>query len=149
MSLMIIGLIIYGIIIVCFIGLVCFVQYNLSKSKNKYFGLIIPGIIFAFSVLLTVFFVVSSITKDKFIITTNDGKTYTYYNEKDSNEKAGELVKSSTGFGTTINRNTKVPMGNIILFFIVTNVGTLGTATIYFFTRRKSREDKIMFINDL
>ena len=137
----------YGIKIIIFIVALCFVQYYLAKKKNKYLGLIIPIIIFIFSIILCVSF--SSIWKDKYIITTNSGKEYTYQTENEVKAKVAEIEKVEMGFDVKLVHYPRKELSTIVFYFISINICTIVLIIIYANARKKTKDNINMYIDDL
>lgn len=128
------------------LALLFYIQYLLSKKREKLLGLIIPGVILICSIILCISTLY--VGKERYTIITSDNKKYQYQNKQEYEQKKTSLQNQNLPM--TIKHDFyPYKSSSIILSFIKINIITLLLILIYIITRFKNIQNKRMLIYDL
>ena len=144
MKFMATNLIISLLLFTSIIGIGVFIQVKLSRSKNKYLGLIMPVISFLISILIILN--IAAFT----VLTSNSTTTTEIITNSGIEEKIEESVEITENLGKdVITLDVAI---NIFFIFLVANIPTAILGGIYLSERNKistRKEIEKMKIDDL
>jgi uncharacterized membrane protein len=103
---------------------IVFLQITLSKSSNKWLGLIIPLICFLCSLIIIFLYITNAAIPSTRVV--NENGVVTEYNRGDTGSLSNGMFAAAM----------------IIIFIFITNIPTLLFLAIYFYCRNKLKKNK-------
>lgn len=127
------------------LAILFYIQYILSKKHKRLPGLILPAVIFTFSLVLCLSCFDFG---NHYFITASGNKKYEFTNKQDYENKVTELSNRKITFTSKLEYNPYSVKEVISCFFLI-NCITAILVFIYILTQIKYTQNKKMLIQDL